>query len=99
AYNNLVGGQDELVFDGGSLVLNERGEILARGRQFEEDMIVVDLDVESVFRQRLRDPRRGQQAKSTSEPVAEFPLSHQVRKRAPLELPEVEPLADVAEIY
>ena len=99
AYNNLVGGQDELVFDGGSLVLNERGEILARGRQFEEDMIVVDLDVESVFRQRLRDPRRRQQDTAASEPVAEFPLSHHVRNRAPLELPEVAPLGDVAEIY
>jgi len=99
AYNNIVGGQDELVFDGGSLVLNESGEILARGRQFEEDLIVVDLDVESVFRQRLRDPRRRQQDTGASEPVAVFPLSHQVRKRAPLELPDVAPLADVAEIY
>lgn len=100
AYNNLVGGQDELVFDGGSLVLNEQGEVLARGRQFEEDMIVVDLDVESVFRQRLRDPRRRQQEMaSSSEPVAVFPLPHQVRNRAPLELSEVVPLEDVAEIY
>jgi NAD+ synthase (glutamine-hydrolysing) len=57
AYNNLVGGQDELVFDGNSMVLNEKGELIARGRQFEEDLIVVDLDVESVFRTRLHDPR------------------------------------------
>jgi NAD+ synthase (glutamine-hydrolysing) len=99
AYNNIVGGQDELVFDGGSLVLNESGEILSRGRQFEEDMIVVDLDVESVFRQRLRDPRRRQQDTAASEPIAVFPLSQQVRKRAPLELPDVAPLADIAEIY
>lgn len=56
-YTNLVGGQDELVFDGGSLVLNERGEVLARGKQFEEDLVVVDLDVEAVFRTRLHDPR------------------------------------------
>jgi NAD+ synthase (glutamine-hydrolysing) len=57
AYNNLVGGQDELVFDGNSMVLNEKGELIARGKQFEEDLIVVDLDVESVFRTRLHDPR------------------------------------------
>jgi NAD+ synthase (glutamine-hydrolysing) len=56
-YNNLVGGQDELVFDGNSMVLNEKGELIARGKQFEEDLIVVDLDVESVFRTRLHDPR------------------------------------------
>ena len=99
AYTNLVGGQDELVFDGGSLVLNERGELIARGRQFEEDMIVVDLDVESVFRQRLRDPRRRQQSVQESATAAEFPLARQVRNRAPLEAHDATPLADVAEIY
>ena len=57
AYNNLVGGQDELVFDGNSLVLDEKGELIARGKQFEEDLIVADLDVEAVFRTRLHDPR------------------------------------------
>ena len=57
AYNNLVGGQDELVFDGNSLVLDEKGRLLAQGKQFEEDLVVVDLDVESVFRTRLRDPK------------------------------------------
>ena len=56
AYNNLVGGQDELVFDGNSVVLDEKGEVLAKGKQFEEDFIVVDLDVEAVFRARLHDP-------------------------------------------
>jgi NAD+ synthase (glutamine-hydrolysing) len=57
AFNNLVGGQDELVFDGNSLVLDEKGRLLARGKQFEEDLIVADLDAESVFRTRLHDPR------------------------------------------
>ena len=56
-HNNLVGGQDELVFDGNSLVLDEKGQLIARGKQFEEDLIVVDLDVEAVFRMRLHDPR------------------------------------------
>src|SRR5688572_24645299 len=99
AYTNLVGGQDELVFDGGSFVLDESGEFLARGRQFEEDLIVVDLDVESVFRRRLHDPRRRQQNIQESAPVAEFPLARQVRNRAPLEAHDVQPLADVEEIY
>jgi len=57
AYNNLVGGQDELVFDGNSMVLNEKGQLIARGKQFEEDLIVADLDIEAVFRMRLHDPR------------------------------------------
>jgi NAD+ synthase (glutamine-hydrolysing) len=57
AYNNLVGGQDELVFDGHSFIADERGNIITRGKQFEEDFIVADLDIESVFRARLHDPR------------------------------------------
>ncbi|MBI2848325.1 MAG: NAD+ synthase [Chloroflexi bacterium] len=57
AYNNMVGGQDELVFDGNSIVVDEKGKLVARGKQFEEDLIVTDLDVESVFRTRLHDPR------------------------------------------
>ncbi|MCL2140920.1 MAG: NAD+ synthase [Dehalococcoidia bacterium] len=47
-YNNMVGGQDELVFDGHSLVLDAQGEILARGKQFEEDFVVVDVDLDTV---------------------------------------------------
>ena len=57
AYVNLVGGQDELVFDGGSMIHDPLGEEIARGRQFEEDMVVADLEVGAVFRSRLRDTR------------------------------------------
>ena len=57
SYTNLVGGQDELVFDGGSLLFDQDGELVARGRQFEEDLVVADLDVDAVFHHRLRDPR------------------------------------------
>jgi NAD+ synthase (glutamine-hydrolysing) len=42
-YCNLVGGQDDLVFDGGSLVMNPAGEVVARGAEFAEDMLVFDL--------------------------------------------------------
>jgi NAD+ synthase (glutamine-hydrolysing) len=42
-YTNLVGGQDELVFDGGSLIVNAGGEVLASARRFEEDLLVADL--------------------------------------------------------
>jgi NAD+ synthase (glutamine-hydrolysing) len=57
AYNNLVGGQDELVFDGHSFISDESGNITARGKQFEEDFVIADLDIEAVFRARLHDPR------------------------------------------
>ena len=56
-YVNLIGGQDELVFDGGSAIYDESGHVLARARQFEEDLLVVDLDVRPTFRKRLLDPR------------------------------------------
>ena len=53
-----MGGQDELVFDGARVILDEQGDVLAARPSFEEDLIVADLDLESVFRARLRDPRR-----------------------------------------
>ena len=58
AYVNMVGGQDELVFDGSSLVFDPSGELLAQGEAFKEDLLIVDLDVGGVFRERLHDPRR-----------------------------------------
>ncbi len=56
AYLNMVGGQDELVFDGASLVCDMTGEVIARGPAFVEDLLVIDLDIEAVFRSRLRTP-------------------------------------------
>ncbi len=56
AYNNLVGGQDELVFDGHSVVIDVRGRVLARGKQFEEDLIVIDLDADEVAKVRRDRP-------------------------------------------
>jgi NAD+ synthase (glutamine-hydrolysing) len=67
AYLNMVGGQDELVFDGGSMVFNEQGRLIARARQFVEDMLIVDLDTASVFRARLHDTRRRQERLSMTE--------------------------------
>lgn len=57
AYLNLVGGQDELVFDGASVVFDPLGQAVARGSQFEEDLVVADLDLDAVFRTRARDNR------------------------------------------
>src|SRR5438094_1546523 len=84
AYNNLVGAQDELVFDGDSLILNENGDLLARGKQFQEELVVADLDVESVFRQRLHDPRRRQQKFNRITPAEIFPISGRTRRHSAL---------------
>ena len=83
AYLNLVGGQDELVFDGSSVVFDEQGELIARAKTFEEDLLVVDLDVEGVFRTRLHDPRRRKERQSAAE-YAEPPI---VVSAAPASLP------------
>ena len=55
---NAVGGQDELIFDGHSVVLDDEGEVLARAPGFEEALLVVDLEPEAVIGRRLRDVRR-----------------------------------------
>jgi NAD+ synthase (glutamine-hydrolysing) len=58
AYLNMVGGQDELVFDGASMVFGPEGELIAHGPQFEEALVLVDVDLEHVAQRRLHDPRR-----------------------------------------
>ncbi|MGH7500117.1 MAG: NAD+ synthase [Longimicrobiales bacterium] len=58
AYVNLVGGQDELVFDGDSMVVGPSGTVLSEATPFEEELLVCDVELEEVFRARLHDPRR-----------------------------------------
>jgi NAD+ synthase (glutamine-hydrolysing) len=55
---NAVGGQDELIFDGHSVVLDDEGEVLARASGFEEELLVVDVDPVAAVGRRLRDVRR-----------------------------------------
>jgi NAD+ synthase (glutamine-hydrolysing) len=104
AYNNLVGGQDELVFDGNSLIINEKGEVIARGRQFEEDFIAADLDMESVFRSQLHDPRRRKETPWVKEKLAEATKIEISKERQAIARPHLPPrqvqrLDEVAEIY
>jgi NAD+ synthase (glutamine-hydrolysing) len=56
-YVNLVGGQDEILFDGSSLILDEKGNVLAEGAAFAEDLVVADVDLDEVFNTRLHDTR------------------------------------------
>ncbi len=56
-YVNQVCGQDELVFDGASMAFDADGNLLARAAQFQEELLVVDIDIEPVYRKRLLDPR------------------------------------------
>ena len=47
AYVNLVGGQDDLVFDGGSFAVDATGNVIARGKQFETDLVIVDFEADA----------------------------------------------------
>jgi NAD+ synthase (glutamine-hydrolysing) len=58
AFCNTVGGQDELLFDGHSAVIDDEGTVLARAPGFEEALLVVDVDPTAVVARRLTDPRR-----------------------------------------
>src|SRR5918996_2006333 len=58
AFCNLVGGQDELVFDGHSVVLDDAGDVVARAPGFEEYLLVADVEPELAVGRRLRDVRR-----------------------------------------
>ena len=104
AYNNLVGGQDELVFDGDSFIINEKGEIITRGKQFEEELIVKDLDVESVFRSKLHGPRLRKEAEVVKKELGwvsriEVPSQYSTVAKLPLPPRQIERLSDIAEIY
>ena len=70
-YLNMVGGQDELVFDGGSMVIDQNGETTLQAGQFKEETIIVDLDLDAVFMKRLHDPRRRQQVISLQKEFVE----------------------------
>jgi NAD+ synthase (glutamine-hydrolysing) len=95
AFVNAVGAQDELVFDGHSVVLDDEGEVLARAPGFEEALLVVDVKPQEAVGRRLRDVRR-RSLESEREAVPEVPVVH-VGSTHPSSSPveaEVAPLLD-----
>jgi len=99
-YNNLVGGQDELVFDGMGMIFDHTGGWLARGTQFEEDFIVCDVDQEVVRRHRLFAPVRP--AEEDEGPIETFVLhvsGPRPTPKPPIAPHLVEPLEPNEEIY
>jgi len=103
AYCNLFGGQDELVFDGNSLIIDESGHIVARGSTFDEDLIVADINIERVFAERLHDPRR-RRDKTMASPdeslwVVNLDFSPQKNSKPKLAARETASLGRIEEIY
>jgi NAD+ synthase (glutamine-hydrolysing) len=70
AFCNAVGGQDELIFDGHSIVIDDEGELVARAPGFEEALLVVDVDPVAAIGRRLRDVRRRALARERAEAPA-----------------------------
>ena len=109
AYLNAVGGQDELVFDGGSIICAPDGSLVARGPAFAEALVVADLDLGAVLRHRLHDPRFRKSAPAVKGAGAgdadsgAVPILSPARQRPcrqPLDPPPVYPLPDpVGEVY
>ena len=102
AYCGLVGGQDELVFDGYSLVVDHEGTSIARGPQFEEALLFADVDTVAAGSARLRDTRRRQPAAAARAIVDDLGC-FAVRDRpldAPLGEAQVAPLlGEIEEVY
>jgi NAD+ synthase (glutamine-hydrolysing) len=97
-YVNQVGGQDELIFDGASMVFDAQGDLLTRAAQFEEQTIVCDVEVLPVFRKRLLDPR----GRATDEPLPVVEISSVPRVTDPADNRRptpVEVLPPVREVY
>jgi NAD+ synthase (glutamine-hydrolysing) len=91
-----------LVFDGGSLIFDQKGDLIARGKQFEEDLVLADLDMEAVFRMRLHDPRiRREKLSEEEKSLKKIELPDRVLrpKKPPIPKRDNKPLDRLAEIY
>ncbi len=74
AYVNMVGGQDELVFDGDSMVVTADGTVLARGQQFTEELLLIDLDLPAAADEPVPDHAAGMRIERTTLPGELTPL-------------------------
>jgi NAD+ synthase (glutamine-hydrolysing) len=97
---NAVGGQDELIFDGGSVVFDDDGELLARAPSFEEALLVVDVDPLCVVARRLRDVRRRALAREQpgSPAVGEIAFAPPREQTEPAHPAPAEPLDDLEQM-
>ena len=93
AYVNSVGGQDELVFDGNSMVFNEKGELMAAGLPFAEELLVLDVDMDAVLSTRLHDPRR-RKVPVGGDATSPCALAAELAFRAPALKPPLPPRPD-----
>jgi NAD+ synthase (glutamine-hydrolysing) len=99
AYVNQVGGQDELVFDGNSMVIDPSGEMLARGASMREDLVVADIPVEEVVQRQLHESRLRRDRAPIEGPPPLAVTARPDALREPLAADVPPPPDRVAEIY
>ncbi|MFZ3090548.1 MAG: NAD+ synthase [Nitrospirota bacterium] len=102
AYNNLVGGQDELVFDGNGLILDAKGNVIEAGRQFEDDLIIADIDIDKIRAHRNGESwqRKKQVFRKYKKSIKMINLPGQIIvDKPPLDKREVKIFSQEAEIY
>ncbi len=101
AYVNMVGGQDELVFDGDSTIFDPEGELVCEATPFAEELLVADLELEQVFRARLHDPRRRHTSRREPESVTRHMLDSAPRRTPRPDAPPAATVVhdDIAEVY
>jgi len=92
-YNNMIGGQDELIFDGQGLIIGRGGEVLARAKAFEEDLLLYDLEVEPSLKGANQSAVAGKGVRSIT-----LTDGRQVKKTK-LTLPETTRLGSTEEVY
>src|SRR5213076_849838 len=99
AFCNTVGGQDELIFDGHSCVLDDEGEVLARAPGFEEALLVVDVDPTAAIGRRLSETRRRALAREQERPpsVSIVDLGHDRGQAPDMSVSDIAPLVEELE--
>lgn len=91
AYLNMVGGQDEVIFDGSSFAVNANGDLIARLKSFEEDFEVLDIELEDNLRTNLHEPKlREAKLLKDRDSKVEFIVSDAFHKQEDTVLPRVE---------
>ena len=96
-YVNQIGGQDELIFDGASMAFDADGNLLGRAAQFREELLIVDIDIDPVYRKRLLDPRgRATETLLPTVHISDEPAVHAFKFPGPM-APLLGPVAEVYE--
>jgi NAD+ synthase (glutamine-hydrolysing) len=101
AYNNLIGGQDELVFDGQGLVFGPTGDLISRGKAFTEELLITDIDLDDILRTRLHNPIQREETEKSFVQLDIIKISSTLAKKQRIKItPKIAaPLSSVEEVY